>query len=420
MKILVISIGSRGDVEPLLAIGSLLKKRDHQVFAVLPEQFRELAEESGLEFESLGPEFIELLESDVGKKALGAAGSGFSKILAYIKLAKKSFPINKLIFLRQVKIIDRINPDRIIYNGKAIYPVIWGLNKPETITLESPVPYLHYVKGHAHVAFTKNYGEIINRFTYWLAEFGLASTIKKSISGLEPKPRISTQRIKSALRSNRGVYTISPSLFSRPEYWGSNLRVMGYPEREKKSNFNPEAELLNFLNQNPKVVFVTFGSMTNPDPEGKTRALMEAFSGIGAPAIFNTAFGGLMEPEEYDQAKFHFIKGIPYDWIFPRVYAVVHHGGAGTTHLALKYGCPSMIIPHIIDQFVWDKIIAEKGAGPKGVRIEKISAFNLVVCLKDLFENEAYLRQAKQIAEHMKLEDFENELVDFILNPKKD
>jgi len=89
--------------------------------------------------------------------------------------------------------------------------------------------------------------------------------------------------------------------------------------------------------------------MLNPEPEIKTKTIIEIFERNSIPAIINTASGGLVRPEKFDSQLIHFVAQIPYNWIFPKMYGVIHHGGSGTTHLALKHGCATMIIPHIID-----------------------------------------------------------------------
>jgi sterol 3beta-glucosyltransferase len=100
MKIILISIGTRGDMEPFLAIGEILKENGHQVICAFPEQFRNLAEDSNMEFASLGTEFIDMLDSDVGKDALGG-GSGLKKILANVKLVSNQTEVNKQLVNKQ-------------------------------------------------------------------------------------------------------------------------------------------------------------------------------------------------------------------------------------------------------------------------------------------------------------------------------
>jgi UDP:flavonoid glycosyltransferase YjiC (YdhE family) len=156
--------------------------------------------------------------------------------------------------------------------------------------------------------------------------------------------------------------------------------------------------------------------MTNPQPAEKTRIIIDILQRHKIPAIINTASGGLVEPAAYDSDLIHFVSQIPYDWILPKMYGMVHHGGSGTTHLARKYGLAIMIIPHIIDQFVWDKIIAEKGAGPKGVKVSKITTQKLEPKILELVNNRAYKQKAEQMASQMAEEDFRERIYQAIIS----
>lgn len=415
MKIILISIGTLGDMEPFLAIGEILNKRGHQIICAFPEQFRNLTIDSNLEFASLGTEFIDMLDSADGKAAMGGSSSGLKKIISNIKLAGKSTEINKELIKKQHKIIESLKPDRILYNGKAIYPLIWGIKNKGKNILVCPMPYMHYVKGHTHVAFNSNFGIFFNKLTFSLVNVGMVMTTKISLKWLKLSGEYSRKQIKSEYLSNKAIYTVSPTLFSRPEYWRENLKVVGYHERNKTSNWKPAKELIDFLGKHNKILFITFGSMLNPAPEEKTNTIIKILEQNKIPAIINTAAGGLVEPEKYDTDLIYFISQIPYDWIFPKMYGVIHHGGSGTTHLALKYGCATMIIPHIIDQFVWDTITSNLGVGPKGIKIDKIKTKNLEPKIFDLLNNNDYKNKSAQISNQMIKEDFEEELYNSVI-----
>ena len=410
MKIIITSVGTRGDMEPFLAIGQILWEKGHHVICAFPEQFREIVEEAGLEFFSLGARFIEMLESDIGKAAMGGEGSGLKKFVALIKLARAGAKINKELIHKQYEIIEREDPDRIVYNPKAVYPILWGLKHRGKTVMISPVPYLHYTREQAHVAFNRNFGPFLNKLTYSLANFGLITTNLMSAKWLAIKPKVSRRQVRLALASNKAVYTISPSLFSRPEYWGKNLQVLGFHERKSVVDWVPNDGLTDFLAKHPRILFITFGSMTNPNPREKTKVILDILERNRIPAIINTASGGLVEPENYDRELVHFVSGIPYHWLFPKVYAVIHHGGSGTTHLALRYGCATMIIPHIIDQFVWSKIIQRLGVGPKGVRVDKISGKSVEPKILALMHDPSFKREAEKVAGQMEGEDFREEI----------
>ncbi|MCD6440528.1 MAG: glycosyltransferase family 1 protein [Candidatus Marinimicrobia bacterium] len=227
--------------------------------------------------------------------------------------------------------------------------------------------------------------------------------------------KITRKQISNALLSNKAIYTISPSLFSRPDYWNENIKVLGYHERNKIISWQPNRELNDFLKKHNQILFITFGSMVNPEPEEKTKIIIEILEQNNIPAIINTASGGLTKPDKFDAKLIHFVSRIPYDWIFPKIYGVIHHGGSGTTHLALKYGCATMIIPHIIDQFVWNKIIDEMGVGPKGIRIDKITAKNLEPKILELVNNTSFKKNAEKVAGQMEKEDFREELYNSIV-----
>lgn len=415
MKIILMSIGTRGDMEPFLAIGEILKEKGHQVICAFPEQFSSLAEDSNMEFASLGTRFIEMLDSDVGKATLGGSGSGLKKIIAYIKLARNSTDINKELINKQYKLIESENPDRIVYNGKAIYPIIWGLNKRGKTILISPVPYIHYVRNHTHIVFHGNFGPFLNKLTFSLANFGLIITVRISIKWLKITKKITRKQIKNALLSNKIIYTISPSLFPRPDYWNENIKVLGYHERDKTVKWKADKSLEQFVANHDKILFITFGSMTNPEPEKKTKTILDILEKYQIPAIINTASGGLLEPAKYDTKLFYFVKQIPYDRVFPKMYAVIHHGGSGTTHMSLKYGCATMIIPHIIDQFAWNDVISNLGFGPKGIVVNKITKQNLEPKVLDLFQNQAYKTKAIQVSKEIKDEDFRERLYETII-----
>ena len=414
MKIILVSVGTRGDMEPFLAIAEILGRRGHQVICAFPEQFRHLVEKTDFEFASLGSKLIELLESKDGRMAMGGGGSRFEKFLALLRLARNQSDSNKELVFRQYELIEKENPDRIVYNGKAVYPILWGLSNLGKTTFISPLPYMHYVKGHTHVAFNSNFGGFFNKLTFSLAHFGMTTTVLMAKKWLKIKERISRLEIKSMLQYNKSIYTISPSLFSRPAYWPKNLQVLGYHQVTENVDWHPSVNLQSFLERHHKILLISFGSMLNPSPQQKTNIIIDILHRNKIPAVINTAAGGLVN-NGHESEYVHFVSQVPYRWIFPQMHGVIHHGGSGTTHLGLKYGCTTMIIPHIIDQFVWNKIVADLGAGPKGIKIGKITKLNLEPLIKSLYNDASYKARAEHISSQMKNEDFEDELYESIV-----
>ena len=423
MKILLMSAGSRGDIEQFLAIEELLRDKGHEVVCAFPDEFKNLVDESNARFVSLGSANADLLESENSKMFMGGKGSIFKKIPAFVRGIKESGEASKELFVKGHRIIEGENPDRILFNWVANYPIIWGMDNPDKSILVSPAPcYIHYVKNHTDMFFHgNNYGSFLNKLTYALANSLLIVLMGRHYNGIDNDEvvkitkKITLKQIYTALLSTKIIYAISPSIFPRPDYWPGNAHVWGYHERDKTLNWDVDEDLNRFISKHDKVLLVTFGSMTNPEPEENTEIFLDVLQKHQIPAVINTASGGLIEPAEYDPDLIHFVKYVPYDWILPRVYGVIHHGGSGTTHTALKYGCSSMIIPHIVDQYVWNSIVSDLGAGPKGIGMSKLTKRNLELKLLDLFQNPAYKAKAMRISEKMKKEDFREEFYKAIM-----
>jgi len=414
MKIILTSIGTQGDIEPFLAIGKILKEKGHHVICAFSEKFRELTKSCDIDFVSLGRKNDDVLESDANRTVMG--GSGIKKFFAYIKLMRlaqsQKIPQEKEIKLYEL--VKQERPDRIVYHSKNVYPLIWEYkNRGKTIFV-SPFAYFHYIKGHTFF-FGKNYGDFFNKLTFKLSDFGVVTATMAAKKWLQIKDKISRRELKNIIHSRKFIYTISPSLFPRPDYWESNIKVLGHQELKRKTDWKPEKRLTEFIEKHKKILFITFGSMPNPEPKQKTKIILEILERNKIPAIINTASGGLVKPDEFNSELIYFVSQISYDWIFPKMHAIIQHGGAGTTQLAIKYGCATMIIPHFMDQFVWDKIISDLGVGPKGVKISRITNKNLEPKILELLNNESFKEKSAKIGNQMKEEDFKDELYKTII-----
>ncbi|WP_236978868.1 glycosyltransferase [Membranihabitans maritimus] len=416
MKIALVALGSRGDIEPLLSIGKKLKNKGHQVMCVFPDKFQHIVLEVGMEFISLGTEHTDLMYQEHGKEFFGGNRSLFSKFLSAIRFGVEHSKIEQLLLLRQYEIIHRTSPDIIIHNRLAIYPFIWGLQESNRSILIEYYPYtMHYVKENANISLNIDLGPVLNKFSYKLFNIVLSGQIKKSINQLNLPIAKSKKEIQESFQSGKTLYNFSEVLFPKPQYWDDKAKIMGFQYRDKLNNWSPPEKLEKFLSQHDRIIFITFGSMPNPQPIEKTKIFMEIFEANGIPAIFCTNSGGLEKPEQYNSHLFYFIKSIPYDWIFPRMYAVIHHGGCGTTHEGILSGCPTLIIPHFMDQYVWNKIISNKKLGPLGTSIRSFSRKKVEPLVKDLFTNEKYKNNAVLVSKDMLKENFRPELYNFIL-----
>ena len=164
MKIILASIGTRGDIEPFLAIGKILKEKGHRVICAFSDQFREMTESYDIEFASLGRKNDIMLGSDANKIVMG--GSGIKKFFAYIKLMRlaQSQKVPQEKEFKLYELVKQEKPDRIVYHSKNVYPLLWEYeNRGKTIFV-SPFAYFHYTKGHSFF-YGKNRGDLFNKLS---------------------------------------------------------------------------------------------------------------------------------------------------------------------------------------------------------------------------------------------------------------
>ncbi len=406
MKAILLSLGTRGDIEPFLAIAELLKEHNWDVVCVFPEQFRSTTEQMGISFRGFDKAFLELLDAKDGKEFMGGKGSLIKRIRILIRLSIQGIKLSGDIVALQHHTLMSEKPDRVIYHPKCNFALLWGMCNPGKSIMVSPMPGMaHPIDDHTIVA--GNFGKRLNRMFFGVVNFSKALAIKlmsRKYKKHYPAASTSISGIKRImLAKEKTFYTLSPSLFTRPSSWPPCAKVVGYYERNKELNWAPKDELSWFLERYTNPIFITFGSMSTPNPEKKTEAIIRVLNKRQIPCIINTSWGGLKMPETFPD-HIHFVEDVPYDWLFPKLYAVVHHGGAGTTHTALKYACPSLVIPHAVDQFFWGETISGKELGPRSLPIKKFDEHQFESRLMDLVQNTVYKQNARLFSKQMKLE----------------
>lgn len=415
MKILIISIGTRGDIEPFLAVGRILKTFGHEVYCAIPEQYGYLAQEIGLEFRSLGPEFLDIVNDPDGRRVLSNEGNWIQYLLSLFRHFKKHIRNGENLLRRQAAFVEEINPDRIVHSGLASYPVLWEMENRHKSILILPIPYIIFpTPERSHVIFNVDWGPVFNRFSYKIQNLILAREIKKSARILQLPLHLSEKALMRRFLEYKTIFTVSPTLVPPLDY--PQVRTLGFYASLRDPDWKPPINLLHFIERHEKILFITFGSMASNHPEKTTTLITRLLQDHNIPAIINTAAGGLTELTEYDHALIHFTHTVPYEWILPKMYAIIHHGGSGTTHSGLRHGCPTLILPHLFDQKMWNRTIARKELGPKGIRISKITEKNLSPLLLDLYHNPIYKENAVRIAHGMQTEARPEAVHDFIIS----
>lgn len=194
----------------------------------------------------------------------------------------------------------------------------------------------------------------------------------------------------------------SPALIPKPYDWGDHIDITGFVFLDLASSFKPPQELADFLEAGPPPVYIGFGSIVVDDPDALTQTIFTAVKSTGVRALVSKGWGGIGGEESDIPENVFMLDNTPHDWLFSKVSAVVHHGGAGTTAIGLHHGRPTMIVPFFGDQAFWGSMVANAGAGAEPVPHKDLTAEKLADGIKKLLSEECQLAAgeiSKQIRE---------------------
>ncbi len=360
-EIVVVTAGTRGDVQPYVALGMALQKVGVRVRVITHPDFKEMVEEAGLAFGSLGLSIRAMVDSPEGQAFLRTAGHPVALIQGILRA-----------FLQHAdRVMDHLltgceGATAVIFSGLGFpayhiaearnIPAIAAYLQPLTPTRAFPAPVGLIPRWLQRGWF--------NRLTYHLAEYGAWWMVRGPSNrfrrrlGLHPLgfrgpfPAIHAGRVLH-------LYAFSAHLVPRPPDWPAWARITGYWFRPTPDDTPPE-KLAAFLDHHHPVVYIGFGSLRFPAPERILDLLMQVLEHLDLYAVIARGWSGF---PPVPHPRIHWVEAVPHEWLFPRVDAVVHHGGAGTTAMGLRFGKPTLILPFLADQFFWGERVEAVGAG---------------------------------------------------------
>lgn len=397
MRLSIHTLGTRGDVQPYLALARGLKARGHEVLLIAPAQFADAVQAEGVTFAPLPEAFLDLLERPETKKIMGGSGTGFG---AGFKLIKHYRHLMRGLLDAEWEAARAFGPDAILYHPKALgAPHIAGkLSIP--LFLASPLP--GFTPTSAFPTPILPFASLgpLNRLSHRLMVHGGSFIFSGTVRQWRAEALSLAPRGKAApLRGT--LYGYSPHVIPKPDDWGQDVAVTGYWFLDRP-NWRPDPVLAAFLKAGEPPVYVGFGSMPGTDPERLTETVIDGLRRAGKRGLIATAGGALGNVRASDDM--HVIARAPHDQLFPLVHSTLHHGGAGTTGAALRAGKPTAICPFLGDQPFWARRIAQLGVGPKPIDKQNISADALAAAFRAM-EDETMRMHAASIGRAIHGED---------------
>ena len=350
MNITILTLGTRCDVQPYVALAKELIKRNHHVTICTGATFESFCTQNGLTFYPSTLDFMQLIQTDEGKALFNGGKINPRQTLNFVKtIINPGYQKTFHDFYEASK-----QADLILSHPKALgaADVAEILNIP--IISLPPVPMTFKTTELPNYAITlKNLGKTLNRLTYLATDYGEASYMKLIN---EFRAEHALKKRKAATRvPKHTIYPLSTAIFSDIKSWNhEDLCVSGFFFLRNQHDVLEE-NVSHFLNQAPSPIIITFSSMPMKAPETFIATLEEVLTKSSQRAIILSGDNEMIS----QHPNILIIKSAPHHLLFERARGIIHHGGVGTTAEALRSGIPQAIMPFSVDQPFWAKHLAD-------------------------------------------------------------
>lgn len=404
--IVLLTSGTRGDVQPAIALALGLQRSGLPVRLAAPPAFQAWIELFGLPFAPIDGNPSELLTRPGGQSALTYDGHPLRNLRTTLAFIEDARPL----YNRMLE-----SAWEVCRHARALLvslPTAWGVHiaealnipclgaflQPVTPTRAFPVPLF---------PFPMNLGGGYNRWTYaaagmaiWLPWRSILNRFRAQTLGLPPLGWSGPRPLPFG-HLETFIYGFSPRLVPKPDDWPPNSHITGFWSLPSKP-FVPSAGLQDFLRAGPAPVYIGFGSPGVHKPQDVLNIILQGIETAGIRAVVGLTG---VESDDLPDTAHLLLEATPHDWLFPRMAGIVHHGGAGTTAAGLLAGRPSLLIPLATDQFFWGRRIWELGLGPAPIPRQKLTSRRLGMALRQLVDEPDMQKRAQAFGQALLVED---------------
>ncbi len=406
MRITICAIGSRGDVQPNVALAKGLKAAGHEVRVFTHRLYEDLVRDHGIEY---FPAEGDPREAQF-TQAVADLGGNPIRLSRWLKENFK--PVLREFFLET---IEAIGDAELILNSslslagfhiaeKKGIPAISIQLQPTNPTRAFPSSLVPPRPSWFPFKRTYNYltAKFANQVVFHMLR-PLLNECRREVLGLKPLSVRYWLKVDNPRNDIPVIYAYSPNVVPPPSDWGPYKQVSGYWFLDGEQGYEPSDVLTAFLDSGPPPVYIGFGSMIDHEREEMTSLVIEALERAGQRGILHSGWSELGSAELSETILP--VDDVPHDWLFPRRAAVIHHGGAGTTAAGLRAGVPSIVVAFFGDQFFWGWRVNELGAGPRWIPRKQLTADGLAAAIEQAVSDEGIRRRAAALSEQIRSED---------------
>lgn len=404
MRLTIFTAGSRGDVQPCLLLGQALQRAGCQVRLAAPQNFAGWAEQSGLDIYPLRGDVQQIMAGETGQQFMQSGSAN---------------PLRSVLAMRKMlaPVARQMAEDALAacHGAEALICLAVFATLGQTIAQIHGLPLINVEPSPLLPTrllpapgwpLQRSLGGLHNRLSgqamlrvIWLWYRPFVNELRREHS----LPAFGGGDFQRILASTPLLCAYSPAVFPKPPDWPASAHLTGYWFEDTPGAWQPAPELLEFLEQGPPPVYVGFGSMAGQDPARLAAIVTAALQRAGQRGLLLTGWGGL-DPADLP-AQVFVLDAAPHSWLFPRMAAVVHHGGAGTTAQGLRAGVPNLVVPFIVDQRFWGRRVADLGAGPAPIPAKNLTVERLAAAIQQAASDPQMKARAATLGQAIRTED---------------
>jgi sterol 3beta-glucosyltransferase len=401
----ILTMGSRGDVQPYVAIGRGLGAAGYAVRIATLKPFRDFIRSYGLDFCAIPDPLASPEQSDEWKKWQSSDAAFWDKLRALRAILRQARPA----LVRNLDAcVEACRGSHLILSSFTGFPGapvakllgiphVWALLQPCTLTSHHPTFLSPWQRFDSR---------LFNLGSHYVADVGFRWLFGPAIRAWhrERLPGRGTADVSIAGKRGPVLYGFSPHLVSRPADWGPDIHITGDWRLDTANSWIPPDQLVDFLAAHQSTVCICHTAITGwPCTHEALDLLLEAVQASGYPAVILSRLS--KNPVETISDSCLLADEVPLEWLLPRVRLIVHHGGAGTSSLALRAGRPSIVMPSCFDQHFWAHCLVRLGAASHSLAPHRVTANVLAAAIREAIANEQYAASAECYAEKVRDED---------------